>query len=56
MDSSERTIVQLNIRHYQRLLATETEPVKRQTIATLLLEAEAQLAGLEKKETSGDTE
>jgi hypothetical protein len=54
MEPSERTIVELNIRHYQRLLGTETDPVKRQTIVSLLLEAETQLASLGKNETSGN--
>jgi hypothetical protein len=46
MDSSERTIIGLNIRRYRELLKTETDPVKRQTIATLLAEEEAKLASL----------
>jgi hypothetical protein len=49
MDSSERTIIELNISHYRRLLTTETEPGKRQTIATLLAEEEAKLASLERR-------
>jgi hypothetical protein len=55
MDSSERTIIGLNIRHYRELLKTETDPVKRRTIATLLAEEEAKLASLDngKGGTSG---
>jgi hypothetical protein len=47
MDSSERTIIGLNIRHFRELLKTETDPAKRRTIATLLAEEEARLASLD---------
>jgi hypothetical protein len=53
MVSSERTIIELNLRHYRALLTTETDPAKRQTIATLLSEEEAKLAVLDRKGTSG---
>jgi hypothetical protein len=53
MSSSERTIIELNIRRYQRLLTVEADPGKRQTIATLLAEEEAKLANFDKKRTSG---
>jgi hypothetical protein len=53
MDCSERTITELNIRHYRKLLTTETDPGKRQTITTLLAEEETKLAGLEKEGDSG---
>jgi hypothetical protein len=36
--------VDLNIAHFKRLLSTETDPVKRQTIERLLAEEEAKLA------------
>lgn len=51
--NSERTIIELNIRHYRGLLTTETDPAKRRTIATLLAEEKAKLASLDKKGTSG---
>jgi hypothetical protein len=51
--NSERTIIELNIRHYRGLLTTEADPAKRRTIATLLAEEEAKLANLNKKGTSG---
>jgi hypothetical protein len=35
--------VDLNIAHFKRLLSTETDPVKRQTIERLLAEEEAKL-------------
>jgi hypothetical protein len=40
----DKTVVDLNIEHYKKLLATETEPTKRQTIQRLLAEEEAKLA------------
>jgi hypothetical protein len=39
-------IVELNIKHYQDLLKTETDASKRQTISKLLSEEEAKLAEL----------
>jgi len=35
----------LNIEHYRRLLASETDEARRQTLARLLAEEEAKLAG-----------
>ncbi len=46
MASRPIMIVQLNIEHYRRLLKTETDEPKRQTIAKLLAEEEAKLAKL----------
>jgi hypothetical protein len=46
------TIAKLNIEHYRRLLATETDPKKRETITRLLAEEEAKLRELEKCERS----
>jgi hypothetical protein len=40
----DRTVLDLNIAHFKRLLSTETDPVKRQTIERLLAEEEAKLA------------
>lgn len=54
VNASERTVAELNIRHYRALLTTETDPGKRRTIATLLKEEEARLADLEKKSAPGD--
>jgi hypothetical protein len=42
--------VRLNIEHYKRLLAAETDPDKRETISRLLAEQEAKLQELERKE------
>jgi hypothetical protein len=39
-------IVELNIKHYQDLLKTETDASMRQTISKLLSEEEAKLAEL----------
>jgi len=40
------TIVRLNIEHYRKLLARETDETKRQTIMRLLAEEQAKLAAL----------
>jgi hypothetical protein len=37
----------LNVEHYRRLLATETDPAKRGTIEKLLAEEEAKLRALD---------
>jgi hypothetical protein len=44
------TIARLNIQHYRRLLATETDTKKRETVNRLLSEEEAKLRELEKRE------
>jgi hypothetical protein len=43
------TIAKLNIEHYRRLLATETDAGKRATLSQLLSEEEAKLRELEKR-------
>jgi hypothetical protein len=40
----DKTVADLNIAHFRKLLAAETDPVKRQTIERLLAEEEAKLA------------
>jgi hypothetical protein len=50
MSTSAREIAELNIKHYQNLLKTETDPKKRQTIAMLLAEEESKLATLSARE------
>jgi hypothetical protein len=40
----DKTVADLNIEHFRKLLAVETDPAKRQTIARLLAEEEAKLA------------
>ena len=50
----DRAVAHLNIEHYRRLLAEETDEARRQTILQLLAEEEAKLADLqpaEKKRT-----
>jgi hypothetical protein len=37
-------VADLNIAHFKRLLATESDPAKRQTLERLLAEEEAKLA------------
>lgn len=39
----DRTVADLNIAHFKRLLAVETDPVKRRTIERMLAEQEARL-------------
>jgi len=40
----DRTVAHLNIEHYRRLLATETDESKRKMLQKLLAEEEAKLA------------
>ena len=40
-------MTRLNIEHYRKQLANETDETRRQMIARLLAEEEAKLAGLE---------
>lgn len=40
----DRTVARLNVEHYRRLLARETDETRRQTIMRLLAEEEAKLA------------
>ncbi len=42
-----KTIARLNIEHFRRRLAEETDPTTRQTLMRLLAEEEAKLAALE---------
>jgi hypothetical protein len=40
----DKTVADMNIEHFKKLLAAETDPVKRQTIERLLAAEEAKLA------------
>jgi hypothetical protein len=40
----DKTVADLNIAHFKKLLVVETDPAKRQTIERLLAEEEAKLA------------
>ena len=40
----DRTVADLNIAHFKKLLETETDPVKRETLKRLLAEEESKLA------------
>ena len=42
----DKTVARLNIAHYRKLLATEQDEARRQTILRLLAEEEAKLASL----------
>ena len=46
--SMDETIAKLNIEHYEKLLASETDSTRRATIARLLAEEEAKLAKISK--------
>lgn len=45
----ERTVARLNIEHYRRLLTTELDVAKRDTLQRLLAEEETKLAALERQ-------
>ena len=47
----ERTVARLNIEHFKRLLETETDETKRQTLLRLLAEEEAKLRSLPEPRT-----
>ena len=53
----DKTVADLNIAHFKRLLETETDPAKRQTIERLLVAEEVKLARAlgRKGEPSGKT-
>jgi hypothetical protein len=40
----DKTVADLNIEHFKKLLAAEIDPVKRQTLQRLLADEEAKLA------------
>jgi hypothetical protein len=46
MTPSARRIIELNIEHYRELLKSETDAVKRRSVAQLLAEEEGKLAKL----------
>ncbi len=43
----DRTVARLNIEHFQKKLATETDEARRQQILRLLAEEEAKLTALD---------
>ncbi len=43
----DKAVARLNIEHYRKLLANETDETRRQMIVRLLAEEEAKLGGLE---------
>jgi len=45
----DRTVADLNIAHFKKLLETETDPVKRETLQRLLAAEEARLAQANEK-------
>jgi len=46
----DRSVAHLNIEHYRRLLATETDQAKRELLMRLLKEEEAKLAKVKEAE------
>ena len=50
-----RKVAGLNVEHFRKLLATETDETKRQTLLRLLAEEEAKLASLSKRPTDKRT-
>jgi hypothetical protein len=46
----DRKVAKLNIEHYKKLLASETDAAKRESIARLLAEEEAKLAKIPKEQ------
>ena len=40
----DKTVAELNVRYFKKLLEVETDPVKKQTIERLLAEEQAKLA------------
>ena len=46
-DPVPKTIAHLNVQHFRKLLAQETDDTKRRTLLRLLAEEEAKLAALE---------
>ena len=44
----DRKVARLNIEHFRKLLARETDETKRSTLLTLLAEEEAKLSDLNK--------
>lgn len=49
----DKTVADLNIERFKKLLASETDPVKRQTIEHLLAEQEARLAAAQPEPGDG---
>lgn len=46
----DRSVARLNIEHYRRLLARETDENRRQTLQRLLAEEEAKIADFQPRE------
>lgn len=49
----DKTVAGLNIERFKKLLAIETDPLKRQTIARLLAEQEDRLAAAQPESEDG---
>jgi hypothetical protein len=53
MSPTLRTVIELNIKRYRKLLETETNDTKRETITRLLAEEEAKLASTGQRGENG---
>jgi hypothetical protein len=51
----DKTVAELNIAHFRKLLASEADPVKRQTLERLLAEEEAKLKHAQASKKDSDT-
>jgi hypothetical protein len=49
----DKTVARLNIEHFQKKLATETDETKRRQILRLLAEEEAKFTALESRKERG---
>ena len=49
----DRTVAHINVEHYRRLLAVETDEARRQVLLRLLAEEEAKISGSKLSDTMG---
>lgn len=49
----DRTVAHMNVEHYRRLLAVETDEARRQVLLRLLAEEEAKISGSKLSDTMG---
>ncbi len=50
----DRTVAHMNVEHYRRLLAAETDPARRQVLLRLLAEEEAKISNTNKSGPAGE--
>jgi hypothetical protein len=49
----DRTVAHMNVEHYRRLLAVETDEARRQVLLRLLAEEEAKISAPKPSDTTG---